>query len=254
MSSELKSIEVCFTPATYQRFHNPEAIVVVTDILRAASAICTAFMNGATQIIPVGSLEEAKTLKEKGFLVAAERDGIVRDFADFGNSPSNFTRDRVEGRSIVYSTTNGTQAINHARESYMVAIGCFLNIHALAEWLIAENRDVLILCAGWKDRFSLEDSIFAGALTEKLLESKKYTTICDSSLAACDLWSLARNDLVGYIQKSAQRKRLRNLGLDDIIEYCHTLNQTDIIPVLSGNSLIELKYCEKSNNFSKKKN
>jgi 2-phosphosulfolactate phosphatase len=250
--SNIKKIEVCFSPAVYHRFHNPESIVVVVDILRATSAICTAFMNGVERIIPVGTLEEAQMLKEKGFLVAAERDGIVRDFADFGNSPYNFTRERIEGKTIVYSTTNGTQAIQLAKDSYRVAIGAYLNIDALTQWLIKENRDVVIFCAGWKDRFSLEDTLFAGALVEKLLQSDSFETVCDSTIAASDLWSIAKTDLNGYIEKAAQRDRLRKHGLDDVIEYCHTMNLTKIIPVLCDNYLINLEYCENSNTFSKK--
>jgi 2-phosphosulfolactate phosphatase len=107
----MNHIEVCFSPALYADYENKEAIVVVTDILRASSAIVTAFMNGVERLIPVGTLEEAKAYKDQGYMVAAERDGIVRDFADFGNSPYNFSADRVHGKEIVYSTTNGTQAV-----------------------------------------------------------------------------------------------------------------------------------------------
>jgi 2-phosphosulfolactate phosphatase len=245
-----RHIEVCFSPAVYHRFHKPDSIVVVTDILRATSAICAAFMNGVGSIIPVGTIEEARDYKERGYLVAAERDGFVLDFADFGNSPYNFSSERVQDKEIVYSTTNGTQAINMAKESYKVAIGSFLNLKALTDWLLTENKDVLVLCAGWKERFSLEDTLFAGALTSILLESDKYETICDSGLAACDLWSIAKPNLYNYIKKSAQRNRLRKNGLDDVIEFCLTPNLTNIIPVLSGNKLEKLKYCEKSNNFS----
>ncbi len=111
---EKLKIEVCYSPALFPYYENQDAIVVVTDILRASSAIVTAFMNGVERIIPVGTLEEAKAYKEKGYMVAAERDGIVRDFADFGNSPYNFTPERVRGKQIVYSTTNGTNAIQLA--------------------------------------------------------------------------------------------------------------------------------------------
>ncbi len=237
MDIRKRNIEVCFTPVTYHRFHNPEANVVVVDILRATSAICTAFMNGVKRIIPVGTLEEAKAYKEKGFMVAAERDGIVRDFADFGNSPYNFTAERVQGKEIVYSTTNGTNAINIARKSNLVLVGAYLHISALAEFLIEQNRDVVILCAGWKDRFNLEDSVFAGALAEKLIGSGNYETICDSTLAANDLWSIAKSDLVTYTNKVAQKTRLKKNGLDDVIEYCLTPDQTDILPVLKDNYL-----------------
>ncbi len=234
-------IEVCFSPALYPYYENTEAVVVVVDILRASSAICTAFMNGVSKIIPVGTLEKAKAMKDKGYLVAAERDGIVRDFADFGNSPFNFTPERVKGKEIVYSTTNGTQAIHLASSGYEVIIGSFLNITAVSNHIVSRNRDVLILCAGWKNRFSLEDSFFAGALIDKILKNKTFYTICDSSLAALDLWSIGSNDSLGYIEKAAQRHRLKKNNLDDVLGYCHTHDLTAIIPVLERDYLIELQ-------------
>jgi 2-phosphosulfolactate phosphatase len=249
MSEKKKAIEVCFSPAVYHRFHNPDFIVVVTDILRASTAICTAFMNGAEKMIPVGSLEDAKILKKPGYLIAAERDGITCDFADFGNSPDNFTKERVENRTIIYSTTNGTQAIQKAKDCYSLVIGSFLNIKALSNWIVSEHRDVLILCSGWKDRFSLEDSIFAGALSQLLLDSDTFYTTCDSTIAACDLWSIAKDNLLGYIQKASHIHRLRKYVSNEVINYCHTLNLTDVIPVFNKNCLVELNYCEKSNNF-----
>lgn len=234
------NIEVCFTPATYPYFQNDEAIVVVVDILRATSAIVTAFMNGVNKIIPVGTLEEAKAYKEKGFKVAAERDGIVRDFADFGNSPYNFTPENIKGNDIVYSTTNGTNSIMMAKESYRVLIGAYLNHQALVDFIINESRDLVILCAGWKNKFNLEDSLFAGSLSKALIESGKFDSICDSTVAAIDLWGLAESDLMGYIDKVAQRHRLAKNGLDDVIDYCHTFDQTNLIPVLKENFLVEI--------------
>ena len=234
-------IEVCFSPALYPYYENTEAIVVVVDILRASSAICTAFMNGAGKIIPVGTLEEAKAMKDKGYLVAAERDGIVRDFADFGNSPFNFSPERVKGKEIVYSTTNGTQAIHLASTGFEVIVGSFLNITAISEHIIKKDRDVLILCAGWKNKFNLEDTFFAGALIEKILKNKAFYTKCDSSLAALDLWSIGRHDSLGYIEKAAQRQRLKKNNLDDVLEYCHTHDMTSIIPVLEKEYLLKLK-------------
>ncbi len=235
-----KKVEVCFSPAIYPAFHNQDAIVVIVDILRATSAIITAFMNGANRIIPVATLEEAKAYKDKGYMVAAERDGIVRDFADFGNSPFNFTRNRIEGKDIVYSTTNGTQSITMASNCYRVLIGAYLNLSSIVQYIVSENHDVLVLCAGWKNKFNLEDSLFAGALAEKVLENNNFYTICDSTLASIDLWNIARKDLMGYIDKAAQRHRLKKNKLDDVIEYCHTPDQTDIIPALKENYLVRL--------------
>jgi 2-phosphosulfolactate phosphatase len=235
-----KKVEVCFSPAVYSVFHNKDAIVIIVDILRATSAIITAFMNGATRIIPVATLEEAKAYKEKGYMVAAERDGIVRDFADFGNSPFNFTRDRIDGKDIVYSTTNGTQSITMASECYRVLIGAYLNLSSIVQYIVHEKHDVIVLCAGWKNKFNLEDSLFAGALAEKVLEDSNFYTICDSTLASIDLWNIARKDLMAYINKVAQRHRLKKNKLDDVIEYCHTPDQTDIIPALKEFYLVRL--------------
>jgi 2-phosphosulfolactate phosphatase len=234
-------VEVCFSPALYPYFENKEAVVVVTDVLRASSAICTAFMNGAQRIIPVGTVEEAQEWKNKGYKVAAERDGIVKEFADFGNSPFNFTPERVKSEHIVYSTTNGTQAIQLASSGFRVLVGAFLNLTALTDYITRVGRDVLILCAGWKNKFNLEDTIFAGALTAKLIESGKFSTICDSALAATDLWHLAENDLPAYVDKAAQRHRLKKNKLDDVIKYCLTIDLTGIIPILENDYLIKLE-------------
>lgn len=241
MIGKKKNIEVCFSPALFPDFRNPEAIAVIVDILRATSAIVTAFENGVDRIIPVGTLEEARAFKEKGFMVAAERDGLVRDFADFGNSPHNFTRERVAGKQIVYSTTNGTQAIHVAKDCNQVLIGAYLNFTSLKDWIIKQQRDVIFLCAGWKNKFNLEDTLFAGAMGGELISSGEFETICDSTNAAIDLYGQARNDLMHYIDKVAQRTRLRKNKLDDVIPYCHTFDLTRVIPILKNNHLEALE-------------
>ena len=233
-----RKLEACFSPALFVPGENDDSIVVIIDILRASSAICTAFANGAVEIIPVADVSEAKDYKARGYLVAAERDGYVLDFADFGNSPFNFTKEKVEGKTIVYSTTNGTGIINIASKAYMTVIGSFINIGALTQWLINQERDVILFCAGWKDKFNLEDTICAGAIAERLMASNFYATICDSTFAAMDLWSLARPDLFGYIEKTAQRTRLRDKKLDDCIEFCLTEDFTDKIPVMKNGILV----------------
>ncbi len=234
---EKQKIEVCYSPAMFPVYENHEAIVVVTDILRASSAIVTAFMNGVERIIPVGTLEEAKAYKDRGYMVAAERDGIVRDFADFGNSPYNFTPERVKGKHIVYSTTNGTNAIRLASSGSEVLIGAYLNISALAGHIRAAGKDLLILCAGWKNKFNLEDTLFAGALSQMVLREDHFYTICDATLGAMDLYDAASVDMMGYIEKVAQRHRLKMNNLDDVIGYCHKHDLTEMIPVLEKDYL-----------------
>ncbi|MCU0472280.1 MAG: 2-phosphosulfolactate phosphatase [Bacteroidales bacterium] len=234
-----RKLETCFSPALYENDQHAGSVVVIIDILRASSSICTAFENGALSLIPVSEVSEAKEYKNKGYLVAAERDGYVLDFADFGNSPFNFTRERVEGRTIVYSTTNGTSIINLASSAGTVVIGSFLNITALSDWLISGGKDIVLFCAGWKNRFNLEDTICAGAIAERLMKSNLFTTICDSTLAAIDLWELAKDNLQGYIEKVAQRTRLRDKGLDDCIEFCLTADFTKKIPAIKSGILVD---------------
>jgi len=240
MASPLRKLETCFSPALYEPELHEGAIVVVIDILRASSAICTAFANGARAIIPVSGVDEAREYKSKGYLVAAERDGFVLDFADFGNSPFNFTSERVKDKTIVYSTTNGTGIINLASSAFTIAVGSFLNIDALYQWLAGQDKDVMLFCAGWKNRFNLEDTVFAGALAERLLQTGYYSTMCDSTLAAVDLWSLAKPDLRAYIEKAAQRTRLRDKKLDDCIDFCLTPGFTGSIPVMKNGFLVSL--------------
>lgn len=235
-----RNLETCFSPALFEADCHKDSIVVIIDILRASSAICTAFANGAASIIPVSEVEEARMYKSKGYLVAAERDGIILDFADFGNSPFNFTREKVQGKTIVYSTTNGTSLINITRSSYLTIIGSFLNIGALSKWLIEQDCNVILVCAGWKNRFNLEDTICGGAIAKNLMDSKVFVTICDSTLAAIDLWTLASSDLRSYIDKSAQRSRLRDKNLDDCIGFCLTPDFTDKIPVMKNGVLVEM--------------
>ena len=233
-------LEVCLSPAIYDKHADDANLVVIVDILRATSTICAAIQNGVKCIWPVATIEEARELKKQGYMVASERDGYVLDFADFGNSPFNFTPEIVKGKEIVYSTTNGTRCIHMAAHSKAIVIGSFLNISSLAEWLIRQNAPVLIFCASWKDRFSLEDTVFAGALAERLLQSGKFESQCDAVTASVDLWNLAKPDLFGYIQKSAQKGRLASKGLDDCIEFCLTADQTNVVPVFINDRLVDI--------------
>ena len=240
MENHKNRLEVCLSPAIYSKHADDNNIVVIVDILRATSSICAAIHNGVKGLIPVATVDEAREMKQQGYLVASERDGYVLDFADFGNSPFNFTPEIVQNREIAYSTTNGTRCIHLASHSRAVVIGAFLNVSALAAWLIQQNAPVLIFCASWKDRFSLEDTVFAGALAERLLDSGKFETICDAVTASVDLWNLAKPDLFGYIQKSAQKARLASKGLDDCIEFCLTSDVTSVIPAFKNDRLVDI--------------
>jgi len=240
-AKDKNTIEVCFTPKLFPFIMTDESyIVVIVDILRATTSICAALDHGVKSMIPVAGIDEARKFKEKGYLVASERDGNVLDFADFGNSAFNFMVDEVKGKTIAYSTTNGTKAIEMAKDSEKVVIGSFINLSSLAAWLIRQKMNIVILCAGWKGKFNLEDSVFAGALSEKILENDDYFTDCDSVKAAIDLWEVASNDILGYIEKASHRTRLRNLVLDDVMEYSFTLDTTSVIPALENGHIVDI--------------
>jgi 2-phosphosulfolactate phosphatase len=228
-------VEVCFSPGLFQDIlTKDDFIAVLVDVLRATTTICTAVGNGVEAIIPVATHEEARRLKSQGYLVASEKDGAQVDFADFGNSAFSFTREAICGKTLVYCTTNGTRALHIARSADSIVIGAFINISAVAAWLGKQRKNVVILCSGWKNKFCLEDALFAGALTVRLLATGLFESDCDSADAALDLWHAAEGDLLGYVEKAAQRHRLKRLGLDDVIPYSFTCDEVSVVPVFDG--------------------
>lgn len=236
------SIEVCFSPLSWPLYEKPNALVIVTDIFRASTAICAAFHNEVKSIIPVAEISESEAYKQKGYIVAGERDGKNLDCADFGNSPFNFLDPALKGKTVVMNTTNGTQAIKAASQAgNQVIIGAFINLSAVCRFAMEQEKDVLVFCAGWKNRFSMEDSLFAGATVEQLVVASKgkFHTTCDSAVAAADLWLMAKGNLLGYIEKAAHRHRLKKMCLDDVLEFCLTFDFTSALPVLENGKLVD---------------
>jgi 2-phosphosulfolactate phosphatase len=235
-----KFVEVCFTPGEYINYKGRFEIVVVIDVLRATSAICAAFDNGIKSIIPVPTVEEAMEYKKKGFLAGAERKGQIVEGFDFGNSPYSYMKEEFKGKEVVLSTTNGTKSIDVAKDAENVVIGSFLNLDALCKWLAVQNKNVLCLCSGWQDKFNLEDTICAGAISEYLLKTGKFASDDDASVAAKYLYLSAKENNFGYLKSSSHRRRLKKLNLNKDIKYCLTLNQTDVIPILRDGKLVKL--------------
>jgi 2-phosphosulfolactate phosphatase len=236
-----RTIEVCPSPRLFDLYDHSESIVVVIDILRATSSICVALEHGAKCIIPVADIEEAKQYRAKGFVIAAERNGEMINGFDFGNSPFSFMGENVKGKSIAFSTTNGTQAIDVAKKSHQVVIGSFLNQDSLCEWLNRQDKNVICLCSGWKNRFNLEDTLFAGAVVHHLTKSGFTDTQCDSAIAAEHLYLSAKNNMYKFLENSSHRKRLERLNIERDIEYCLTPNQTRVIPILQNEMLVKLQ-------------
>lgn len=240
----MNTIEVILSPVLYKHMLTCHRFgVAVIDVLRATTSITTAFDSGVKEIFPVATDEEAISYKAKGCFIAAEKDGVTLDYADFGNSPLFFRNPELKGASIAYKTTNGTQAIKMLERSERVIIASFLNISAVVEWFNRHQLNAVILCSGWKNKFNLEDSILAGALVEKLAKLPGYKIDCDAAHAALDLWQIAKHDPVGYIQKAMHRERLRKLGLDDVIDFCFSIDISKVMPEYDGIKIIDV--CEK---------
>ena len=227
----MNKVTVCISPALYSFYAQKEAIVIIVDIFRATTSICAAFNNGTLSIHTVATVEEAIHYKEKGYLVAAERNVKKCDFADFGNSPFDFSHEKVADKEIIFTTTNGTQAVQMALDADEILIGAFSNITTLTNYCNSKKKNVLILCSGWNNRFCLEDTLFAGALTEKLIKTGKFCSDSDATLAALELWKIAHPDLINYICSTEHYQRLKNNGLEDSVEYCLTNDTTPVLPV-----------------------
>lgn len=235
-----RTIEVCLTPGLLHLYAIENSIVVVIDILRATSSITYGIENGAEAIIPVAQVEDCLTYADKGFLLAAERNGEVVVGYDFGNSPFSYTKEKVGGKTVVLTTTNGTKAMHMAQErAHKVVIGSFLNLTALCNWLKTQQKNVVLLCSGWKDNFNLEDTLFAGAVVNILRNDFKHSD--DACVVAEDMYLMAKNDLRAYLHKSSHSHRLAALNIEEDVLFCLKLDLCTAIPVLEGTRLIPLQ-------------
>lgn len=243
------SIEVCLSPALFPFINKKDnQIVVVVDVFRATTSMIAAFDHGAKEIIPVAEVDEARSLKQKGFVVAGERDGTKLEFADYGNSPIEFETKDIKGKTLVFTTTNGTSALKHAAVDHTVFIAAFSNLKSLSKHLIQLQANVLILCAGWKNQFSLEDTLCAGALSELLSDTDKFRLAGDAALAALSLWQASAQNLTDVLGNAEHAKRLRNLGQEKDIAFCLQHDTSAAIPVFRNGILIDIKTGNNENN------
>lgn len=233
-------LEVCFSPSLVAYVQKSDRNVVVVDILRATTSMCTAFGYGVSSIIPIDNEEEAFQKKQQGWLVAGENDGTRMPFADFGNSPVEFRTPFFKGKDIVFCTTNGTKAIHLGKEQGKVLIASFVNLEAVCGWLNRDRKDVLILCAGWKNKFSLEDAIFAGAISDLLVNAYGFLPEYDETLAAMTLYSQSTINIMKTVSRSSHYMRL--LGIEDRkgLKYCFFPEKFHVIPVLEDGKIIDV--------------
>lgn len=233
------SVEVCLSPKMLSLYPIDEKIVVIVDVFRATSTIVAALAHGICSIKPVADLDSCRSLKEEGYVIAGERGGDkVADF-DLGNSPFEFMDDHLKGAKVALTTTNGTYALQKAKTAWQIVTAAFLNLGAVADYLKSQDRDVLILCAGWKGKFNLEDSLFAGALVDRLLPD--FVLEGDSSLAVKLLYQKMMIDLSGQLDQASHAKRLNSLKHKKDVAFCLQLDQYDVVPILQDDHLIAVK-------------
>ena len=236
----MKKIEVCFTPSLIDLYSLDKKVVVVVDILRATSCMTTAMANGVKSIIPVATIEECFSLRNKGFIAAAERDGKMADGFDLGNSPFSYMDKALKGKTIAVTTTNGTLAITKSKKAEQVIVGSFLNKSAVANYLMNQPNDVIVLCAGWKGKTNIEDTVFAGALVDALKGS--FTFEEDSTFVALNLYHSAKNDILSFVSQSSHVRRLKRLNIHKDIEFCLQSDIYPVIPVLKDNVLVPMEF------------
>lgn len=234
----MANLSVVLSPALFQEYEATDAAIVVVDVLRATSTISAALEHGVEAVIPVSSMEEALDWQAQGFRVGGERNGQKIEAFDFGNSPYDYMRPDLQGETVVLTTTNGTRALHLAQaQSNTIITAALVNLSAVMDWLETRQQDVVIFCAGWKNKLSLEDTVCAGALVDGLLK-RGFTAQDDAVLAARTLCHQAMTDPKKFLLAAAHRKRLMRLGLKRDIRYCLTPDQSSVIPILKGDRLI----------------
>lgn len=238
--SDQKWAAVCLSPALIGQFPLEKAIVVVIDVLRATTSMCVAFDYGAKSIVPVVNVEDCLAYKDKGYLVAGERNGEQIEGFDFGNSPYSFMHDKIRGRDIAMTTTNGTKCIDLSRQggAKEIIIGSFANYTTLCNYLIERNENVVLFCSGWKDRLNLEDTIFAGACIRKLWP--QFRLYEDSALMAETIYRQANRRKRYFMFNSSHFNRMIHLRIQKDVKYSLRRDTHPVIPVLQGDRLVLL--------------
>ena len=234
------SLHTSLSPALLNLYDVSNAIVVIIDILRATSTIATALKNGAKSVIPVDSVSRCIELgKQIEGITAGERDGKVAEGLEYGNSPFEYPREFIEGKTLVLTTTNGTRLLHMALEkgAKEIVVGAFVNLSVLCDHLIEMKRDVILGCAAWKDRVNMEDSLFAGAVISRV--KSHFSINCDSSQMAENLYERGKKDLFEFMKKNdaSHYHRLMGFGLEKDIRYCLTADLANVLPVYKEGKL-----------------
>jgi 2-phosphosulfolactate phosphatase len=229
------------SPALLDLYPVEKSIVVIIDVLRATSTIATALHNGAKAVIPVDSVAECIRIgKQIDSITAGERDGQIAEGLEYGNSPFEYPREFIEGKTLVLTTTNGTKLLHMAlaENAKGIITGSFPNLSAVCDYLLAQNQPVILGCAAWKNRVNIEDTLFAGAVIDRI--GSHFSINCDSSQMAVSMYREARPDLYEFMKEknASHYNRLSGFGLHKDIRYCLTPDGANVLVVYEDGKLI----------------
>ncbi len=235
------SLYTCLSPALLPLYDVSESIVVIIDVLRATSTIATALHNGAASVIPVETVAECiETGRKTGGITAGERDGRVAEGLSYGNSPFEYPPSFIQGKTLVLTTTNGTKLLHMAlaQGAPQVITGSFPNLSAVCRYLLEQGKPVVLGCAAWKDRVNLEDTLFAGAVINRV--KAHFSIRCDSSALAESLYLEAGDQRYDFMKakNASHYHRLTGFGLEKDIRYCLTEDVADVLPLFENGLLI----------------
>jgi len=238
-------LDVLFSPIQADELFFTGKTTIVIDVLRASSTIITALANGAKEVVPVGTIEFAVKVSGGIFggqtLLGGERNTKKIEGFALGNSPTEYSKEIVSGKSIVFYSTNGSRAIVKAKYSANLFVCSFNNLNAVAKHLKQLNEDVIILCSGNNNFFSLEDSVCAGMLINELVNVDKNFTLTDSSKSALTLFKSYGKNILKLLSESDHGELLITNGFESDLKDCAELNSTEVIPHYSANVLKVLK-------------
>jgi 2-phosphosulfolactate phosphatase len=210
--------------------------VVLIDVLRSTTTICHAVAAGCSRIFPVADLgqvtEFVEALGRDALVLGGEKDSRPIEGFDLGNSPREYTADRIGGRRVVLLTSNGTAALHRLKHLRSVWIASFVNLSAVATRLVELEHDVAICCAGHRDQFCLEDSLCAGMLAEKIMALRPGAEAAnDAARVGLTLVERWRDDLAGCLRQTRHGQRLLDLGYEADLDACAALDTSGVLPV-----------------------
>lgn len=243
-SIQLPTLHTILSPSLLDFYDLRGSVVVVIDVLRATSTIATALYHGAKEIIPVDGVSECIRLgKEIEAITAGERDGQIAEGLQYGNTPIQYTREFIEGKTLVLTTTNGTRLLHRALKAqpHQVVTGAFCNLSKVSDYLANQPKNIILACAAWRDKVNLEDTLFAGAVVSRIKEN--FDVHCDASSMAEALYQLGKEDLFQFMkdQNASHYHRLTRFGFEEDIRYCLSEDKAPVLPIYKDGSLMVKK-------------